>query len=1664
MRSFTKIILAAVLFAVSSGVASAVAPPQPPMLKVHIQNDSGVAVGSVTVAAIEFSMNGPSTYTQVGLTNASGDAFFNLSSGTYGRSYNIYYSSHGFSPSISDQFNNPAYDPNRYVWAMNSQAYFSTFTITALTGGAADVGRLVQPFTSASPNTVLFGGVYNMTAQLQAGSGIVMTSGGGNGTLEVDNVPFADANTYNIGLYDPNLNRGIGRNVMSPLDNTSPVDPVTGARIVSYGALSFTQAVPPARVETAPQGGGTAASAASVEGVIHQVGYSTATVAHMGIGIKACGANGYQWNNWANSDDNGRFQLYGLTPGVTYYFNVMGGCTWSQSGPGRCYEPYSSAQYNAQDICSSAVGNMAVASNDILYVSSDVAYHTIQLNSMPKSTGQIRVYVKSSSGLAIPNSNVNLNPDNSPWTSTMSACANANNYQQFFSTNFATTPGFSNANVNTSATGYALLDGLPSGNYMLNVWTPFSSGGNGPSSFNSGPDGEFSFGNNNMGGGMNWAAAHCEKNYGADDYRITIDTTQVQTMHVYNSSGTELGLSSITYIVTAGGANMNGLVTGTLRFPTSADLGNSPVTITLYGQCNNMSVSTSMPSNPCPAGNFTAVSGVGASQSYSINVSTGYSYYMNVSASGWGRVNRGGGNNTISLVSTGTVVVDMDFAPAGSISGTVYKPDGSILTPTDNQYISINAGTNNSWTYAQLQKDGTFAMNDVLPGVNRVSLYLGGSSLGYTLPAPPPTVTVTANTATTLNLNLVKSNYVGIKVNMSSMPVNSIMMDGQDMVLGYKVIPLPAGTVLKGETISKMLTGGDEEGMRINYSPATGPSDSSGRCGNNWPGGFCATAFPSPAVYDFYLMRSGDFAKSSSTAVGAPYPHFTLISSSKNVIIDESSRLVNLPPDTRPAMSTGPVRGVMVRLTPATNMSSRGNATLSGSVVAANFFRQADFEATGGNFDNFTKYLPVVSLYDSNGGFAAAGVVLPAPSYISAHDQEFNTSYAQGYTQFKTLLDGAGAYGYEIRTLAPSTCYTAVLTTPNYPPYQTKTCTGASGSTTTVSINMDTAVGAGATLQGVVTTTGTPVKLANAEIQISGEGVDTRSVVTNSSGAYKFEGLPAGTVRIKAALSGYALGESEEDLAGSNTYTKSFALTPAGGSITGTVYSQKLPFAKVQPDAIIVAYDDTYNGTAASAAAPLALIKTKTGADGTYRLEGLIPGDTYKVFLKVPGKYTLNQSTPAISGNISGIDFTMLAKPLDIEIFAKRVGDDATGSYEFTVLNPQDFKQGEARWGAQSTFVYGAATVLNLEKLSSGELRGSIPLSSLASNITYVLQGNATSYSNKTVSKQILFGKAYKGNADQHIDDAIIGDDSDDGFGRKSNEAPMDKSGDDASALMFPAGAILPVSSAAIPTCSFKGEGKDSPAVADKVAELGADAFAGNLYTVAMTSVSINQNKDFELTLAYDKSTANLNDLSVAQYNDTTAKWEQVPGVATINPVKGTVKVKLKKLASVLSTRAGSYGPMGVFDGRQYVVRPMSGGSSSSAGTFAVVRPSIAGNAFAGNKIKVFNYPNPFNLKDKAISNNNGAALPGTVNGTVIHVEVPAGNGGAGHVRIYTLSGELVKDIKVDFTDGAYNYVGWDGHNAGGQEVANGVYYGVVEMSGKSVKREDATFKMAVIK
>jgi hypothetical protein len=1636
MLNVKKILLASVLAALCAP-ASFAAPGT--TLNVYIQDEHQNPVQNVTVAAIEFGMNGPSTNTVIGITGADGYAALGLEND---HNFNLYYSIQGYSPTISDQFNNPAYDPNRYVRATGVTVY-STFTVTS---GLAHVGQLKQEFVNATPGIVLFGGVYNMQAQMQGATGIVAT-GAGNGTLVVDNVPFAKANTYNIGLYDPFKNRGIGRNVMSDLgDGTA----YPGAPVVAYtgGAkLDFNQSVPPARVDNNQVSAST--SGASVEGVL--VSTNNVPIPHMGFSIKACIGN--EWNTWVNTDNNGRFQLYGLTPGVTYYTNIMGGCSWSNNGANNaCYEPSSSPNYNAQDICTADPAN--ATDNDIAYATSDVMYKSLTLRQMPPSTGKIKVCVKSPGGTGIPNSNIGLNPDGSPWPVDGASCNNENNFTMFFSTNFAIYPGFSNANTNTGADGCATLGNLPSGNYMVNIWTPFTNSSNGSPSYNGGADKQFAWGNTGPG---SWPSVHCT-GYGADDFRVMVDTTANVT-RIYDSTGNvvnpDAGTTPINYVVSSGG-NTSGKVKGTAKFPFLADLRANPILIALYGNCSD--------GGRCPAGNFTVLASSGVDQyNYSIDVSSGFSYYMNVSAVGWGRVNRGGGDNSVHLESATAVTVNMEFTPAGSLTGTLYKPDGTVFTPTNNQYIWVNADTNNGWAGAQVQKDGTFSITSALPGVNRINLSAGGDSgnstpFNYALPSPAPTITITAGTTSTLNINLVSANNVGIKLNTAALPDPTVVMDpsGSDMLLGFKAVPLPAGSVFTADTIIKMLTGGDSDMERkFRFSPPTGSSGNN-QCGNNWPGGFCGAALPSPGVYDFYLMRSGDFGKGGAS-IDNPYPHFSMLNSVKNVIVDT-------------AHSTSPVRmpytatfstGVLVNLTPAVSMAGRGNAAVYGGVTAANFFRSADYDSCGGNFDNFVKYLPVVALYsETDGAFSAAGIVVPSPTFIANSEDKFNFYFTQGYQKFHDFLYGIpGGFGYEIRGLAPNTCYTEVITTPNYPHYQRRICTGGNGSRTALNVNLDSAVGAGATVRGSVQISDPALHpAANATVVLSMDGSVDRTAATASDGSFRFDGISGGLAKLTASYSGYATRIIEVNVSGSNEYLEAINLSNAPGSVSGTVYSQKLPFTKVQAGAQIVAYDDTFNYN--NKTEPLPLLKTVTGPDGTYTLNGLVPNDVYKVFLKVPGKYTLVSTFTATTGLVPGVDFVMLPKPLDLEVFAKDNKD--AGTYDFTILNPQDFSTGLVKYSA-SPYDAAHATQLDFNKVSSGELKASISRNGLTDNAVYVLHIDAVSLSNKTITKEILFGKNYT-NAQQNIDDLMLGDDSDDGTGRKNNEAAVDKTGGDPSALVLPAGALITSTAAVVPSCSLTAESRISLAVSTKVAAVDPGAsVAGSLYTVSLSSVA-QTDRSIELTLAYDKTVTDTSALTVSQYNNATGKWEAASAIpATINPVKGTITVKLKKLASVLSRRGVS--AEAVYDGRQYVYRPMAaGGSSTTSGMFTVLN-YLGGNLPAGStKLKVFNYPNPFNLKTKAMANAHGATMPASTYGTMIHVEVPAGNDGACHIRIYTLAGELVKDISDTCTGGKYNYFGWDGRNKDGHEVANGVYYGVVELSGSKPDRKDATFKMVVIK
>ncbi|HAH08158.1 MAG TPA: hypothetical protein DCM05_16810 [Elusimicrobia bacterium] len=114
---------------------------------------------------------------------------------------------------------------------------------------------------------------------------------------------------------------------------------------------------------------------------------------------------------------------------------------------------------------------------------------------------------------------------------------------------------------------------------------------------------------------------------------------------------------------------------------------------------------------------------------------------------------------------------------------------------------------------------------------------------------------------------------------------------------------------------------------------------------------------------------------------------------------------------------------------------------------------------------------------------------------------------------------------------------------------------------------------------------------------------------------------------------------------------------------------------------------------------------------------------------------------------------------------------------------------------------------------------------------------------------------------------------------------------------------------------------------------------------------------------------------------------------------------------------------------------------------------------FSGGALEAFNYPNPFDLRDKTVVLS-VAGQNQSIRGTMIRVAVPPGTSGTGRVHIFNVAGERVRTLEfVTGAGGQYVYVDWDGRNDSGRDVASGVYVGEVKLGGGK-----AFFKMGLIK
>ncbi len=136
----------------------------------------------------------------------------------------------------------------------------------------------------------------------------------------------------------------------------------------------------------------------------------------------------------------------------------------------------------------------------------------------------------------------------------------------------------------------------------------------------------------------------------------------------------------------------------------------------------------------------------------------------------------------------------------------------------------------------------------------------------------------------------------------------------------------------------------------------------------------------------------------------------------------------------------------------------------------------------------------------------------------------------------------------------------------------------------------------------------------------------------------------------------------------------------------------------------------------------------------------------------------------------------------------------------------------------------------------------------------------------------------------------------------------------------------------------------------------------------------------------------------------------------------------------------------------------------SHASIFTVLASSqtiLSGSGYTG-ELRVVNFPNPFNLKQKTVTlqDSGGNSASQTIDGTMIKMSIPTTMSGAIEIEIFNVAGEKVRTLHNTASGGANFYIEWDGKNDGGNKVASGVYIGRFTIGGSNEK----FFKMAVVK
>lgn len=538
---------------------------------------------------------------------------------------------------------------------------------------------------------------------------------------------------------------------------------------------------------------------------------------------------------------------------------------------------------------------------------------------------------------------------------------------------------------------------------------------------------------------------------------------------------------------------------------------------------------------------------------------------------------------------------------------------------------------------------------------------------------------------------------------------------------------------------------------------------------------------------------------------------------------------------------------------------------------------------------------------------------------------------------------------------------------------------------------------------------------------------------TEPDGSFSIPSLATGAYRLTVTASGQASLARSVLVTGALADLGVLALG-GGGTLSGTL---RLPDGSPVPDdelrAVAAVTPDlsefVYGSVTRDASARAAV---------SYKIGGLRAGRAYRVLALTAGE---ESSSPAEAAAVV-LTSTAAARVLDLivrppapTVSARSRRAGARTTVEFLFSRPLRARAPEDGDASLIVSTVAAAGVLSNPRLSSDRRRLTVDYDAGVGESSFTLRASAPTSSldydavDPSAPRELVATATaafFTGETGAHR--AVV-----------ANAAGGVLVGDDAGRLVLPRGAFSLDASSSVAVTLRRASSQSGVSAASLPASLRAAAAAlpaslparSDFYEIVLPpGVPAMLARPARLTLVYSTAVADPSALNLYWYNPGSGEYVLQPdalgGAPALDPSVRSYTVNV-----------GHFSTFVLLD--------------SSAG-------AIGGAAHAG-ELEAYNFPNPFDLQIKSVTTIHGGGVQ-SVRGTMVRVGVPAGLSGQGRLRIFDATGRQIRSIDMgQFASGQSYYQGWDGRNDSGQDVASGLYIGLVEIG--SARR---SFKMAVIK